>query len=213
MTEHTQNTIPNLIIRGETPADFQVCEEVVREAFYNRYAPGCSEHLVLHQARKAPDFEPWHSLVAEYEGNIIGQVLLVPALIEGEEQEYKTFTIGPVCTLPACYHRGIGSALMRAMIQTAKEHGAQSIFLMGDPKYYHRFGFVSASKYGIHLPGMDKSEEAAFFMALPLREGALEGVSGIFMESDVYKTDEETLKEYDKRFPKRKAMKLPGQLQ
>lgn len=205
-------SIPGLVIREETEKERAETERVVREAFFNRYAPGCSEHLVLHQARKAEGFEPWHSLVAEYDGHIIGQVLIVPSVIKTADGEVPTYILGPVCALPACFLRGVGSALMRAMIKTAGEQGVNALFLMGDPRYYHRFGFVSASAFGIHLPGADEKEEADFFMVLPLFEGALDGVTGTFVESDVYKTEETALKAYDSAFPPRVELKLPGQL-
>ena len=163
-------------------------------------------------ARKARDFESWHSLVAEYEGHIIGQVLLVPSIIRNQNGDIPVFTLGPVCALPACHGQGVGSALIRAMIQIAKEKGVPAIFLMGDPRYYHRFGFVSSSRFGIFLPGAPQDEEADFFMTLPLYEGALDKAQGIFYEGDVYKEDEKGFREYDKAFPQREKLRLPRQL-
>ena len=43
------------IIRLETPADYRETENVVREAFWNVYRPGCLEHYVLHTYRTNPD--------------------------------------------------------------------------------------------------------------------------------------------------------------
>lgn len=204
--------IPGLNIREENPKDHRTTEEVVREAFYNRYAPGATEHYVLHLLRREPGFEAWHSLVAEYEGQLIGQVLLSPARILGNNGEtHRMIILGPVCCLNAVSGRGVGSALMRAAIEKAKERGERAIFLMGDPRYYRRFGFVPASRFGVHLPGMDENEEAAFFMALPLFSGALEGVSGVFHESRAF-AQTEGFETYDSAFPPKQKMKLPGQL-
>ncbi len=204
--------IKGLMIREETPEDYKNTEGLVREAFFNRYAPGCNEHFIVNQVRQAQGFAPWHSLVAEYEGNLIGQCLLVPSLVKTEGREVAVFTLGPVCVLPACYHRGIGSALMQAMIKTAREQGVLALFLIGDPRYYRRFGFAPASSFGIHLPGLSMEEEAGFFMALPLQAGALEGVNGLFVESKLYEVDKAAFEAYDKGFPERKKMRLPGQL-
>ncbi len=52
-------------IRQEQPADFYAVENLTREAFWNVYRPGCSEHYVLHCYRNHPDFIPELSLVLE----------------------------------------------------------------------------------------------------------------------------------------------------
>lgn len=206
--------IPGLIIRQEQPEDYSQTEALVREAFWNRYAPGCNEHYLLHLLRQAPDFAPWHSLVAEYLGQLIGQVLLSPACIMAADgRKAPALTLGPVCVLPAVFGRGVGAALMQAAIAQAQARQERAILLMGDPRYYSRFGFVPASRFGIHLPGADPADEAAFFMALPLYDGALAEIHGIFHASALFEQGEdEAFLAYDSAFPARTKMKLPGQL-
>jgi predicted N-acetyltransferase YhbS len=46
----------DIVIRGETPADYAAVENLVRESFWNVYRPGCLEHFVLHRLRDAPEF-------------------------------------------------------------------------------------------------------------------------------------------------------------
>ncbi|MGN0335524.1 MAG: hypothetical protein ACI4DV_07685 [Lachnospiraceae bacterium] len=46
------------IIRLEIPADYAEVENLTREAFWNVYRPGCSEHYVLHCYREREDFVP-----------------------------------------------------------------------------------------------------------------------------------------------------------
>ena len=45
-------------IRTEQPRDFKTVENLTREAFWNVYRPGCTEHYVLHCYRSEPDFVP-----------------------------------------------------------------------------------------------------------------------------------------------------------
>ena len=45
-------------IRSEQPSDFREVENLTREAFWNVYRPGCTEHYVLNQYRSNPDFVP-----------------------------------------------------------------------------------------------------------------------------------------------------------
>ena len=48
----------NLTIRLEKPEDWREVEHLTREAFWNVYRPGCTEHFVLHRYRSNPDFIP-----------------------------------------------------------------------------------------------------------------------------------------------------------
>ena len=209
-----EQDIPGLNIREEREADHRAVEEITREAFWNRYEPGCNEHWLVHLLRQEPGFQPWHSLVAEYDGHVIGHALFSPAEIRLDAgRHHPVLVLGPLTVLPAAHHRGIGSALMRAAVKAAAEHGTTAILLTGDPAYYHRFGFVSASRFGIRLPGMSQGEEAAFFMALPLSPGALDGQAGTCVFSPLFEAgngpDFET---YESGFPGRQKLRLPGQL-
>ena len=214
MNEAVDPSIPGLIIREETPGDHRAVEEVTREAFWNRYAPGCNEHYLVHLLRKDPGFLPWHSLVAEYDGHVIGHVLLSPSEIALDVGgSLPVFTLGPLTVLPAISRRGIGGRLMCEAVPLAKERGANALMLTGDPKYYHRFGFISASRLGIRLHGVPPEEEAAYFMALPLYPGALDGKRGVFRFSPLFDVKEgPDFEAFDSGFPKREKLRLPGQL-
>ena len=59
-------------IRLEQASDYRVVEELTREAFWNVYRPGCTEHFVLNQYRSNPDFIPELDLMMEEDGKIIG---------------------------------------------------------------------------------------------------------------------------------------------
>ena len=52
-----------MTIRLEQPKDYREVENLTREAFWNVYHPGCTEHYVLNQYRTNPDFIPGLDLV------------------------------------------------------------------------------------------------------------------------------------------------------
>ena len=52
-------------IRLEQPKDYREVENLTREAFWNVYRPGCTEHYVLNQYRTNPDFIPELDFVME----------------------------------------------------------------------------------------------------------------------------------------------------
>ena len=58
----------NITIRPERVSDYQQVEDIIRQAFYNLYTPGCTEHYLAHAIRPHPDFLPELDLVLELDG-------------------------------------------------------------------------------------------------------------------------------------------------
>ena len=67
----------NITIRLETKDDYRNTENLTREAFWNVYRPGCTEHYVLHCYRGDPAFVPELDFVMELNGELIGQIIYV----------------------------------------------------------------------------------------------------------------------------------------
>jgi putative acetyltransferase len=189
----------NLIIRNEKKEDYRTVEQLVREAFWNLYVPGCNEHFVLHNLRNRSDFIPELDFVAEKEGQIAGQIAYSRGIIkckQGEEKEVISF--GPVSVLPAFQRRGIGSALIVHTINLARDMGYSVTCIYGDPRYYSRFGFRCAEKYEIRTAD-DKF--AVALQVLELKQGVLNNTSGRFIESAAFAVDETEFAQYDATFP------------
>ena len=64
----------NVVIRQERVEDEATVANLVREAFWNVYRPGCQEHDVLHRLRASPNFVRELAFVMEGDGRIIGQI-------------------------------------------------------------------------------------------------------------------------------------------
>lgn len=64
----------NVVIRQERAENEATVENLVREAFWNVYRPGCLEHYVLHRLRASPNFVRELAFVMEGDGRIIGQI-------------------------------------------------------------------------------------------------------------------------------------------
>jgi putative acetyltransferase len=189
----------NLLIRSEKKGDYRNVEQLVREAFWNLYVPGCSEHYILHNLRISNDFVPELDFVAETEGKIMGQIAYSRGIIEfkhGDQKEVISF--GPVSVLPALQKRGIGSALVTHTINLARAMDYPAICIYGDPRYYSRFGFRCAERYEIKTAD-DKF--AVALQVLELKRGVLNSVSGRFIESAALAVDETKFAEYDATFP------------
>ncbi len=189
----------NLIIRNEKKEDFRTVEQLIREAFWNLYVPGCNEHFIVHNLRNSSDFIPELDFVAEEEGRIVGQIAYSRGIIECEQGEQReVISFGPVSVLPAFQKRGIGSALITHTIDLARDMGYPAICIYGDPRYYSRFGFRCAERYEIKTAD-DKF--AVALLVLELKQGLLNNMPGRFIESDAFGVDENEFARYDATFP------------
>ena len=83
----------NIDLRLELPEDYRESEEVMREAFWNYYAPGCDEHYLLHIMRNTPNFIPELDYVAISEGKIVGVVVFLKSFIRLILLSYDVFNI------------------------------------------------------------------------------------------------------------------------
>jgi putative acetyltransferase len=117
---------------------------------------------------------PAVSLVAEYQGNVIGHILFTPVEIVGNSAP-RLMGLAPMAVLPDYQNRGVGSALVRHGIGWCGGLGIEAIVVLGHPDFYPRFGFRPASTFGLSCE-FEVPDEA--FMALELEPAALLDVSG-----------------------------------
>ncbi len=188
----------NITICPENAKDYFETEYITREAFWDVYHPGCMEHLVLHNLRLASGFVRELDLVACDGERIVGNVVCSKAKVINEKQEFEVLSMGPLAVLPEYQGRGIGSLLIKAVINKARELGYKGIVIYGNPDFYHRFGFVNAEQFGIRTAG---GENFDYFMALELAAGSLQGITGNFYEDEAFDVNEKDIEEFDKAFP------------
>jgi predicted N-acetyltransferase YhbS len=188
----------NYTLRPETEADYRETENVTREAFWDVYHPGCSEHLVLHNMRSADVFVKDLDLVACDQNKIIGNIVYSRAnIIEGNNC-FEALSLGPVCVLPEYQKNGVGSLLIRESLKMAAQLKYKGIALLGNPDYYARFGFKKASSMNIHMP--DGSDLDAL-QVLELFPNSMEKISGRFQIDPVFDVDPQELENFEKQFP------------
>lgn len=200
----------NYTIRRETPADYRTIENLTREAFWNVYRPGCMEHYVLHQFRDRPDFVPKLDLVMEIDGEIMGHVMYVRSAIKTDDgRTVPMMTFGPISIAPAYKRKGYGTVLLRYSMEKAKEMGAGALAITGNFNFYGKSGFVVSKTKGVRY---EDDPNADYFLIAELEPGFLDGISGTYKDPDGYFVDEQDVEAFDKAFPPKKKLKLPGQL-
>jgi predicted N-acetyltransferase YhbS len=156
-------------IRSERAADV-VAREALLDACFgaNRQARTCQR---LRDGR-APAEGLAFSAVRQ--GRLVGTVRLWHVSAGGR----PALVLGPLAVDPACRELGIGRALMNHALAEAKAGGHGAVILLGDAPYYARFGFSAQTAGGLSLPGPFERDR---LLGLELREGVLEGVSGMVM--------------------------------
>ena len=201
------------IIRLETSSDHTEVEHLVRESFWNVYRPGCLEHYVLHCLRDDPDFIPELDFVMEKDGVIIGQNIFMRASIAADDgRNVPILTMGPICIANALKRQGYGKILLDYSLEQAAKLGAGAVCFEGNIDFYGKSGFTYASNYGIRYHGLPEGEDSSFFLSKELIPGYLDGITGEYTTPSGYFVDEGDAEEFDKHFPPKEKLKLPGQL-
>lgn len=170
-----------IAIRNESPADHAQVERLVREAFYNHYVPGCSEHYLVHVMRDHDDFLPELDFVAEQDGEIVGSIMYTKATLTDAAGAVKdVLTFGPVAVHPRHRRKGYAKELMAHSFERARALGYDAIVILGNPANYVGSGFVSCRRHGVHL------EDGNFPAALLVKE-LVAGALGDGSESWTYR--------------------------
>lgn len=207
----------NYIIRLECESDYRTVENLTREAFWNIYQPGCTEHYVLHCYRSNPDFIPELDFVMEVEGSIIGHVMFSKAeIISDDGRSIPILTFGPISISPAYKRMGYGIALLRHALSKARELGYGAVFMEGNINFYRHAGFVLASSLNIHYHAEPRESVVPYFLGQELKDGYLSGIEGTYHTPKGYYAafdDPEGFEKYESSFPYKEKLVLPGQLQ
>jgi putative acetyltransferase len=157
-----------MLIRNESESDWAAISDVNRRAFNAEGEPRLVE--ALRAAGKLT-----LSLVAVQDQMVVGHVAFSSVTIDAPGCPISGLGLAPVSVLPGMQRQGIGSALIRAGLDRCREQRAPFVVLLGEPRYYRRFGFNTAAEWGID--NEYGAHEA--FMALELIAGAIPSPAGI----------------------------------
>lgn len=105
---------------------------------------------------------------------IVGHVLFSEISIRADNGDVMpALSLAPVAVLPALQRRGIGSALVREGLSKCREAGHRIAIVVGDARFYERFGFSTAAAQPLSSP-----YSGEHWLAIELLPGGLSGVSG-----------------------------------
>lgn len=206
----TENKI---IIRNERKEDYRKVENLTREAFWNVYRPGCTEHYVLHCYRNDPAFVPELDFVMELNGELIGQIIYVRSEIDCDDgRKLPIMTFGSIGIAPEYKRQGYGKRLLDYSMEKAKGMGVGALVITGNILFYGKSGFVPAKTKGVRYAD---DPDADYLLVKELISGFLDGISGMYKDPDGYfvcEKNPEDFERFEAAFPRKEKQKLPGQL-
>ena len=201
------------IIRNEREEDHGEVENLVREAFWNVYRPGCSEHYVIHVLRGDAAFVKELDLVMEKDGRLIGQNMFMKTVINADDgTDVPVLTMGPICITPDLKRKGYGKHLLDFSLEKAAGMGFGAVLFEGNIAFYGKCGFDYAEKFGIRYHDLPEGADQSFFLCRELIPGYLDGVTGVYRTPAGYYVDDADVEAFDGNFPPKEKLKLPGQL-
>ncbi|QRY77901.1 N-acetyltransferase [Pseudomonas sp. PDNC002] len=145
-------------IHAERPEDKLQIRQITEAAFAVAEHSDGTEGAIVDALRAAGALTV--SLVATKAGEVLGHVAFSPITLDGRDLGW--YGLGPVSVRPDLHGQGIGNALVRAGLEQLKTLGGKGCVVLGDPRYYRRFGFVHDA--AVRYEGVPPE----YFMALSL---------------------------------------------
>jgi putative acetyltransferase len=148
-----------VLIRREAESDVEVIRAITVAAFTNVpwEPPGrvVTEGALIDELRQSEAWIPALSMVAvsqvagsQVAGEVIGHVLCTRAHVD----DAPVLALGPVAVRPDRQRTGVGQAMIHAVLGAGDALDEPLVALIGDPRYYCRFGFRLGVEYGITPP-------------------------------------------------------------
>ena len=200
-------------IRLEKTDDYREVENLVRESFWNVYRPGCSEHFVIHVLRDDPAFVKELDFVMEQNGVLIGQNMFMRTVINADDgRVIPILTMGPIGITPELKRKGYGKKLLDYSLEKAAAMGFGAVLFEGNIGFYGHSGFTYARSFGIRYHDLPEGADDSFFLCKELIPGFLDGITGVYQTPRGYYVDDADVEKFDKAFPHKEKLRLPGQI-
>jgi putative acetyltransferase len=102
---------------------------------------------------------------------VVGHVALERGWVDAEEVLLDVLVLSPLSVAPSHQRRGLGTGLIEAALEAARERGESYVFLEGSPDYYGHRGFERAGSRGFLRPS-ERIPGPAFQVAVLEDSGA-----------------------------------------
>ncbi|WGG44592.1 N-acetyltransferase [Rossellomorea sp. DA94] len=165
-------------IRPVKKEEYRFIEDFVYEIFRNTtFSDGVIEKALVREIREKAYYIPQLDLIVEEEGKIIGHFILSKLPIS-HKNEQEILMLSPVSVAMNKQQQGVGTFMLEEGITLAAEMGFKGIIVEGAPRYYHRFGFMTSTAFGVYASEKNLPPSEENLMAMELSEKGLENISG-----------------------------------
>ena len=129
-----------------------------------------------------------------------------------EGTDINVLTMGPICITPELKRKGYGKLLLDYSLKKATELGFGAVLFEGNIDFYGKSGFDYARKFGIRYHDLPEGADDSFFLCKELIPGYLDDVTGVYQTPSGYYVEDSEVEMFDKQFPHKEKLKLPGQI-
>lgn len=164
-----------ITVRTESADDIKAIDVVHLSAF-----EGDDEVGFIDSLRNSSGYTAELSLLAEFNGRIVGHILLTKIRLQQSSSGIDVLALAPMAVVPSQSHRGIGSELVHTALEEAKKYGFKAIVVIGHPEFYQRFGFKQVSNWKLRS---NLSVDQDLITAIELQPGALENGGNLIYPS------------------------------
>lgn len=105
------------------------------------------------------------ALVAELDGKVVGHVETSAAWLDARQRLVDIWVLSPLSVPPDHQGRGVGTALVAAVLERARAAEAPMVVLEGAPSYYGPRGFERGADHRLYPPSA-RTPDRAFLVAL-----------------------------------------------
>ena len=157
-------------IREARASDGAAIRKVHEDAFagVDEHVPDLTMALLADETAR-----PMLVLVAEVDGDVVGNVIFSTVRVSGCEQ-VSAYLLVPLAVAKRVQRQGLGRDMIETGLRMLHARGAKVVFVLGDPRYYGRFGFKPGHR--VQAPYDLPYPEAWMARALP--GASLEGLCG-----------------------------------
>lgn len=156
--------IKNIQIRETTGIDLESIVIVQKSAFKTDEEARLTVNLLDDETAR-----PLVSLLALDGTKPVGHILFTKARVEGYHKAEHVYILAPLAVVSEYQKQGIGGLLIKEGLQKLKEKGTEMVFVLGDPDYYRKHGFIpEAASFGFLPPLPVPERYAEAWMVQPL---------------------------------------------
>ena len=149
------------------PHEIDEVDTLIRTAFLTAPVTDGSEQDMVKRLRSSTGYLP--------EQELVGHILTTRIVIDGAAGPVNALEVAPLCVASDHRCRGIGTLLMKEALNRGRTAGFPAVFLVGDPRYYARFGFRPVAELGIHNASSIPDDVV---LGIELEPGTLDGTDG-----------------------------------